>query len=625
MGNAVALLAILGYGLYINRLVRWQLESSLLFVSASLICLLYFAGLFGYLDIVAQAILGIGALLFITSIFSHIRSGANVRSMSPGVMFFLMSTIGLWILTRSEYYSNFIFVDDFDHWGRMSRIIAENDRLIILTDPLGFKDYPPGMGLFDYLFFQFSKFSENNAMFAHGVFIFAALSQLFSVFPKENNKFLFFGVSIFIYTLIYFFGLGLHTLAGDLILGVVFGVGLFQYLAVRESGRLVSILRLIPLVMVLPLIKLVGVLFSFVIAGVVVSDLVFASINRREKIKLIIVSSLLFVMSFLVYASWGEHNKNLGMPQTMETNVAPGEVVNAFIPSLATERQKVTIDNFISRVFLPHPESKVSRQYYWFAVCLLFLWLLWYAGKDYKSWVKFVPFVVLFAGFCAYIGILLLLYMFSFGAYEGPRLASFERYVSSYLVGVLIVLFGLSLSQLFKEKWNKTATVSMVIICILVMLPNLKAGLLDVFHVARGEIRGEQNRDIESVSKYWKVIKDYTAPNAKIYFLWQGSDSTEYHIFLYGIVPRKFNGGCWSVGEPLSSGDVWTCRMTSSEFEQELKGYDYLLVANADKKFEDIFSSLFGAAGVQNGTLYQILKDKHHIKLQNISAVPSNG
>lgn len=65
--------------------------------------------------------------------------------------------------------------------------------------------------------------------------------------------------------------------------------------------------------------------------------------------------------------------------------------------------------------------------------------------------------------------------------------------------------------------------------------------------------------------------------------------------------------------------------MTSSEFEQELKGYDYLLVANADKKFEGIFSSLFGAAGIQNGTLYQILKDKHHIKLQNISAVPSNG
>ena len=147
----------------------------------------------------------------------------------------------------------------FSHWGRVSKIIASNDRLIIPTDPLWFPTYPPGIALFDYFFFQFSDFSESDAMFTHGFFIFTALALVFSVVPKNINKYLFIFISLFIYTLIYFFGLGLHTLSADLILGVVFGVALFGYLLDRQNQRMSAMLRLLPLLLLLVIIKQIGI------------------------------------------------------------------------------------------------------------------------------------------------------------------------------------------------------------------------------------------------------------------------------------------------------------------------------------------------------------------------------
>lgn len=618
MGIVAALLAILGYALCINRLVKWPLESSLLFVCASLICLLYFAGLLGFLQITAQASLGVGVLLFLEGVLFQRRNKSIAQSVSPGMVFFVLSTIGLWILAHTEYYSNFVFVDDFSHWGRVSKIIAENDRLIISSDAVWFPDYTPGMALFDYLFFQISKFSASQAMFAHGVFIFAAFAQLFSIFSRPVNKYAFFGISIFIYSLIYFFGLGLHTLSVDLIVGVVFGVALFGYLADRDNGWLASVIRLVPMVMVLPLLKLIGILFSFVIVGVVACDILLSSIGGRQKIKLFLATLLLFVACIFTYVSWGTHVKNMGIQKSFNAEIPLSEVVKAFNSESATERQKTTIEHFARSVFFPHAESKISRNYYWLALCLAFVWLIWHMGGDYKSWVKLVPFAVLFCGFCAYLTVLLVLYIFSFSAYDGLRLASFERYVNTYLIGVLIVLFGVSSSQYFKAKRDKATTISLIAIGLLVMLPILKEELPYVRQALKGELLGQQDRDFEKVTKYWKVIEGRVPLKSRIYFVWQGSDGTENTIFNYGMMVRGSNRGCWSVGEPYAESDVWTCRMTTSEFEQALKEYDYLLVAHADKKFADEFSSLFGSKRVQDGELFKIIKETGHLSFRKI-------
>jgi hypothetical protein len=55
-------------------------------------------------------------------------------------------------------------------------------------------------------------------------------------------------------------------------------------------------------------------------------------------------------------------------------------------------------------------------------------------------------------------------------------------------------------------------------------------------------------------------------------------------MFAYLILPNKNNWGCWSVGKPYGSQDVWTC---DKSIAQLLIGYDYLVVGNGDDNFWD--------------------------------------
>lgn len=615
METLAALLAILGYGLYINHLTKCPLESTLLAVCSSLICLLYLSGLSGYLQIAAQLLLGVGVALFVAGLYSRWKSKTLLESLSPGMLFFLLSAIGLWMLTRSEFYSIFVLGDDYSHWGRMTKIIVSNNRLVIPGDAIVIKDYPPGMALFDYLFLQFGGFSEGRAMFAHGVFIIAAFASLFSVIPKTVNRSVLLGLNIFLYalinSLIWFLGTGLHTLCVDLILGVVFGIALFGYLAERKNGRLASTIRLVPLVMVLPLIKLIGILFSAVIAGIVVCDIILGSISNKEKVKLIVASLFLMASCYVIYLSWGEHVKNMGTGTTFSTaEISPGNVIKAFISESASQRQKSTIDFFTRSIF-----SLNSFPNYWLVLCILFFWLIWRTAKDYNFLEKVIPFAILLGSFYAYLFVLLVLYLFSFSAYEGMRLASLDRYVNTYLVGMVIVFFGVSLSQYFSNKQNRTTTITLIVICFLAMFPNSEKGGIDVARAINGWGWGE----VGDIVQYSKVIERMTPPNARVYFIWQGGSNDESVVFNYGIFPRMNNTVCSSVGElyPRPNGDdVWTCRITPSEFEQKLMSYDYLLIARADQKFKDRFLAQFSFDTVQDGTLFEILKDTNHVKLK---------
>ena len=191
------------------------------------------------------------------------------------------------------------------------------------------------------------------------------------------------------------------------------------------------------------------------VIGVVVSDILVGSISRRVKTKLLVVPLLLAAACVFTYISWSVHNNNLGYGNSPVAEISLGEISRAFDPATATEIQQTTIDNFTRRVLLPHPESNISRNYYWLFVCIAFVWLIFTMSKAHRGWKFFVPYTVLFAGFCAYLVVLLVLYMFYFGAYEGPRLASFERYVNPYLIGVLVLFYGISLSLYFQQRWDR--------------------------------------------------------------------------------------------------------------------------------------------------------------------------
>jgi hypothetical protein len=615
---------MLGYALFIKRMTKWPLESSFLFVNSSIICVLFYSGLLGSLKLASQVLLWTGVVLLFMHGLSQRRHGFNRDQISPGVVFFLLTTIGIWMLTGSAYYSNFVIVDDFAHWGRVSKIISASDRLISSSDPVSFKDYPPGLALFHYLIFQVEPYSERLAMFSQGVFILAALSDLFTVVPRPISRYIFVGLSCFICTLLYVLGWGLHTLAVDLALGVIFGMSLFGYFTGRQCGITAIIIRLIPVMMVLPLIKQIGVFFSLITVAVVVCDIAIEELDRVSKIKFLGMATLLGFSCMLSYAVWNQHVKSMGVSPTFSTNFTIGEAVNAVFSDSASERHKVTVSNFVHRLATPFLNGfkKVNMQQYLLLVSGAFL--LFFGGSKGAagravSVKEFAPFFVLFAGFASYLCILLALYLFSFGAREGTGLASFDRYANTYLLGLLLVSFGVSLSRYLSDVRCKAMTISFFIVSLLAVIPSARGVILDASHIMKAAMGNQNSGTVDDITRYLKVMETYTPASSRIYVLSQHSGDMEMLKLSYEAIPRRLNAGCWSLGEPYDDGDIWTCKVSTIDLEKRLSSYDFLFVLHADAKLKAILGPITGLESISSGSLFKIVNENNRLGIRRVA------
>jgi hypothetical protein len=609
LGILLSIISILGFGLYVNRLAKIPLEISLVCACSSLILILFLAGLVGYLEFASQLLLVVGVGSFI---YSRWRNRGVVQFNLSAIVFLFISTVVLLVLSTLPLYSHFSTVDDYSHWGIVAKIISNEGRLITSTDAVSFKSYPPGMALFYSFFLQLGNYSEHLVIFSNALFVMVLYVPLFSVIPKDCNKYVLFGMNAFLYVLlssIAFTG-ALRTIGVDMVLGLMFGMALFIYLSNRKQGRLKAILVIAPLVIVLPVIKLIGILFSLVIIGVIVCDIFVGVIARRDKLKLLVLSILIATATLLIYKVWGLHVTNMGVMPDFDISISVDQVVQAFTPSQVAEREKIIINNFVHRFTNIKDFSNLVL-----IGCLLFLSIIWQSGTQFAPKERVTPFVAIFLGYYGYLFVLLLLYLFFFGSYEGTLLASYRRYTNTYLLGMVIAFIGVTLSQYCAHKQSRRLTISLFLICLITVAPNLKnRTLLEVNRIINGEV------PLENYFKHANKVKKLTPQGSRIYLIWQGQSQDVGTILRYYVSPRSINSACYSVGDvyPHANGDPWTCQMTSREFSQMIIHYDYLYIAHADIKFNEKYLNQFDLIGTEDGNLFQIVKESSNGKLISI-------
>jgi hypothetical protein len=99
----------------------------------------------------------------------------------------------------------------------------------------------------------------------------------------------------------------------------------------------------------------------------------------------------------------------------------------------------------------------------------------------------------------------------------------------------------------------------------------------------------------------------FTSQDARVYHIWQNSNGMLHRISTYELTPRHSNRSCWTVGEPYTTGDVWTCRMSAQELGLALLGYDYVFVGHADAVFWQRFGELFeGSNEGADGSIWRV-------------------
>ena len=166
--------------------------------------------------------------------------------------------------------------------------------------------------------------------------------------------------------------------------------------------------------------------------------------------------------------------------------------------------------------------------------------------------------------------------MFFFGEYEGVRAGALVRYSVSFLLGWTIFNLVLIL-QWIKQFKLENYLVLIVLIPALIIAPSNFYS--DVKKVKSNPEKLAARLDVEKmVPKTLALVK----PSDSVYYIYQQSTGEEKYMFAYLILPNRNNWGCWSVGKPYGSADVWTCKKSVSEL---LIGYDYLVVGNGDGNF----------------------------------------
>ncbi len=598
---ALTLISLIGFAVTVRDKFNTSFSNALFYGVIGISILLYIGGLLDYLEIVVNSIRFIGWIGLLVS-FARIK---KIQLTEPEV-FLIISTTVFYVFCQSASYSIYPFIDDYSHWGRMSRYISENNRLIINEDLIGVKDYPPIAALFHYFFTYFTGHQDNIAIFANGLLLIIFSSPLFisiKHYREKERKFAFVLTALVIYSLYWVFGLGLHSLWADLLLGFSFGLSLHVYFNQEKENKKLALLSIIPLLLYTVQIKQIGILFAFFTLTIVGID--YLKNRRTDTVKSMATLAFIALALILFEWTWKNYLATHGIDRIFKADISVSNILSAINPATASNRHSITISRFIDHIFFTHHLST-----YWFIGTLLIFGGIIQINKINHLQAKITPFILAYLLFAAYLIILLILYLFSFGDYEGTRLASIERYMVTYILGLIIFMGGAFINAGTLEKSKKIA-IYFIVVGVFLILPNIGRIIIDTLKVGLNKEPRNEAAVIKNISDY---VRAKTPENSKIYIIWSEGSNDESVIFSYYLIPRQNNSECIFIKPPLSlkSGDdIWSCTMTIEEFKQKLVGYDYILIANPSVEFINYYlQNLNIAYNPYNSILFQIVGDK---------------
>lgn len=560
--------------------------------ASTLITALYLAVLAGpLLAVAAKIFFGAGLLFFAGAVVIMVLRQRKIpdvftRLLTPGFVLFLVVILAAWFRMHGQV---FLEWDDFSHWGLAIKDIVLNGALPASDSLVTFKDYPPGSTLFQYFMGVPVGYCEGNALFFHSLLLFSAAVAFTAGFSWR--KALAASAAFMLPCLfISVFGFSFRTVMVDSLIGFFAGAALAGYFLSKDSLAAAA-LRVTPVLFVLPLFKPVGTLLAFAVAVAITADIVhqarvggtatgIAGRSRFARFALLI-PVLLLLAPAISTKSWSRHVKALHLAETFNTRIPASSVFDSF-SGRATVRDKTTIAAFTVAMFKKNMGRPGLPPLVW---ALLLLWiatsLFYHSVPAERSQIKSSQ-TVMTVCFFAYSFGLLLLYLNSFGEYEGTRLASFGRYM-----GLFMLAWGASLAG-FVARWLRgaegrdirpvhVAAIAALVLAVWAFIP------LKNKHLA---VR-------ESVARIVAQAKIVLKSGDRVYLIWQNTDGYEYYISRYELFPFNSALAPFSVGRKYKAGDAWTQDLAVRDWVTMLSKNDYLLVGRADAAFWERYSRLF--------------------------------
>jgi hypothetical protein len=229
-------------------------------------------------------------------------------------------------------------------------------------------------------------------------------------------------------------------------------------------------------------------------------------------------------------------------------------------------------------------------------VLLLLAITAWGCLGDRTARSRFVAMqAALGLGGVVYAGGLLWLYMTSFDAYEGPRLASFDRYMGTYALIACLALVPVLVDGWGRDR-RRNLGVGIATAIALGLL--VRQGPYDALSRLGAPVASLTPLRV-SLREAVPVPAQLATPGRRCYVVWQDSNGLEFWTLRYELAPRlvaqsDWRHEPWSLGEPYGPDDAWSRPVSLRAWSDMLKrGYDYVLVGHADAAFTQRYQRLF--------------------------------
>ena len=604
-------LSIVGLANIIRQWLNKEFELTFYYACLLGVFVLYFAGLLNLLEpaVWVLKVVGLcGCLLFLHTKFRR------ELTITYGVIFIIGSILFLYWNINTVNYAYYSGVDDYAHWARMMKQITNENKLIEPSDAFATgmsKDYPPAIALFQYIFSYFTSYQRNIGTFGQGFLTISVFSVLFlSLRQKydQKNGLLFIALSLFVGSMVWIFGSGLHSLQADLLLGSTMGISLFIYYFYKKEGILLAILLATPAILSLVLIKHIGILFAGFTLLIIAAD-IYAT-NKKDIFRASIYVFGILALAIILRITWTSHLINSGITISHSPSAnSVIELIRPFIPGYATEFQSTVIHNYLNYLFLSHHTST-----YWFLASLVLMLTSLKIAKNNNIEVPKLSFACFYLCFVGYLFILLILYLFSFVESEAIGIASATRYIKTFSLAMLIYFAGVLMILLEKAKFNLSNKIIVLITFLILILPNIGRILTDTFASFMNLPTQKEAYELEKMAEY-TISK--TPENAKIYFIWIDLSSDNSVFFNYSIFPRQSNQNCTSIkpiGTSRSKHDPSPCFLTLQEFQATISAYDFIYFASVTEEFRQNFFLKLNESDEPKG-LFAIKKNDDKLSL----------
>ena len=609
MEYILLMLIILNSSCFFSNIFNKKIEQTLFFSIFSYILILFAFGIIGILKIGFISIMVLNFLAFIYNVYYGLKNKDKINKnfFTIGLILFLISYCFIVWQSLGRLATAW---DEFSHWALVVKNMYGLDNLGIGTDStVMIKDYLSGTSLFQYFCIKLcGEYKESMLYVGMDLIIVSLILPIFSKFDKKNNfiGFILYFVLLFLPT--FFYPTIFSSLYVDAVLGLTFAYSLYSYFSNRKKDLCsFDVINLMISYAMLIFIKDFGIVLLLISFSIVLIDNIFVR-NKFDYKKILKQNYLILVTpipALVIKYMWGIVLRINGVISDGSTSNIFHTLKNVLSFHLV-DYQLETTGNFIRASFTNNLTATLIPITYIIALLIVIIigyYVLQNTKKNDSSTIKLlITFVVL--GGIGYAGLLCLAYISFFSEYEAVRLASFNRYMSTYALGAIYVAIAIYVN--FAQNNKSLGNFAIILFGLFVINFNFST-LLNMTVFARSTVNAADLGRLE-----YKIFDDkmdkYLDENDYTYFVSTNDNGIDYYIARYELTPNKMSNLEWSIGLPYSDEDIWTVYKSTDEWRDELLDeYDYVYLYDIDEEFIDLYHTLFLDGNIADNQLYKVV------------------